>query len=114
MSEVITIWRIASQGLTWRADDLSGSGAAGNPGRWNSLERPIVSSASSIALACLECVPRGSAGGCPQEAMTPITHGSTSPGKGLAQRVPVGLIVSNRSELGFTRRTSMNSVNQGR
>ena len=83
-------------------------------GRWNSLERPIVSSASSIALACLECVLWGSAGGCPQEAMTPIAHGSTSPGKGLAQRVPVGLIVSNRSELGFTRRTSMNSVNQGR
>ena len=56
MSEAITIWRIASQGLTWTADDLSGTGAARNPGRWNSRDRPIVYSSSSIALACLETV----------------------------------------------------------
>ena len=54
MSGEISIWRIASQGLTWKANDLSGSGAARYPGRWNSLDRPIVYSSSSIALACLE------------------------------------------------------------
>ena len=56
MSEAISIWRIASQGLTWRANDLSGNGSACYPGRWNSLDRPIVYSSSSIALACLETV----------------------------------------------------------
>jgi formylglycine-generating enzyme required for sulfatase activity/RES domain-containing protein len=52
----ISIWRIASQGLTLKANDLSGNGAALSPGRWNSLDRPIVYSSSSIALACLETV----------------------------------------------------------
>ena len=56
MSEEISIWRIASQGSTWKANDLSGNGAARYPGRWNSLDRPIVYSSSSIALACLETV----------------------------------------------------------
>jgi formylglycine-generating enzyme required for sulfatase activity/RES domain-containing protein len=56
VSEEISIWRIASQGSTWKANDLSGNGAALYPGRWNSLDRPIVYSSSSIALACLETV----------------------------------------------------------
>ena len=56
MSGEISIWRIASQGLTWKANDLSGNGAARYPGRWNSLDRPLVYSSSSIALACLETV----------------------------------------------------------
>jgi formylglycine-generating enzyme required for sulfatase activity/RES domain-containing protein len=56
VSEEISIWRIASQGSTWKANDLSGNGAARYPGRWNSLDRPIVYSSSSIALACLETV----------------------------------------------------------
>ena len=56
MSGEISIWRIASQGLTWKANDLSGNGAARYPGRWSSLDRPIVYSSSSIALACLETV----------------------------------------------------------
>ena len=56
VSGAISIWRIASQGLTWKANDLSGNGAARYPGRWNSLDRPIVYSSSSIALACLETV----------------------------------------------------------
>jgi formylglycine-generating enzyme required for sulfatase activity len=56
VSGEISIWRIASQGLTWRANDLSGNGSACYPGRWNSLDRPIVYSSSSIALACLETV----------------------------------------------------------
>jgi formylglycine-generating enzyme required for sulfatase activity len=56
VSVEISIWRIASQGRTWKANDLSGNGAARYPGRWNSLDRPIVYSSSSIALACLETV----------------------------------------------------------
>jgi RES domain-containing protein len=56
VSGAISIWRIASQGPTWRANDLNGNGAARYPGRWNSLDRPIVYSYSSIALACLETV----------------------------------------------------------
>jgi formylglycine-generating enzyme required for sulfatase activity/RES domain-containing protein len=56
VSGEISIWRIASQGLTWKANDLSGNGAARYPGRWNSRDRPIVYTSSSIALACLETV----------------------------------------------------------
>jgi formylglycine-generating enzyme required for sulfatase activity/RES domain-containing protein len=56
VSGEISIWRIAIEGLTWKANDLSGNGAALSPGRWNSLDRPIVYSSSSIALACLETV----------------------------------------------------------
>ena len=56
MSEAISSWRIASQGRTWRANDLSGNGSALHPGRWNSRDQPIVYSSSSIALACLETV----------------------------------------------------------
>jgi formylglycine-generating enzyme required for sulfatase activity/RES domain-containing protein len=58
VSEAITSWRIASQGLTWKANDLSGNGSARHPGRWNSLDRPLVYSSSSIALACLETMVR--------------------------------------------------------
>ena len=56
MSETISSWRIASPGLTWTANDLSGNGSARHPGRWNSQDRPILYSSSSIALACLETV----------------------------------------------------------
>jgi len=48
------IWRIATQGPGWRADDLSGAGAAQDPGRWNSLGVPVVYASTSISLACLE------------------------------------------------------------
>lgn len=54
MSDLQRIWRIATEGPTWRADDLSGMGAARDPGRWNSLGFPVVYASSSIALACLE------------------------------------------------------------
>jgi RES domain-containing protein len=56
VSVAITCWRIASQGRTWSATDLSGNGSALHPGRWNSHDRPILYSSSSIALACLETV----------------------------------------------------------
>jgi len=50
------IWRIATEGRTWRAADLSGRGAAQEPGRWNSAGRAVIYCSSSIALACLETV----------------------------------------------------------
>jgi RES domain-containing protein len=56
VSETITSWRITSPGFTWAANALSGNGAARHPGRWNSRDRPILYSSSSIALACLETV----------------------------------------------------------
>ena len=54
MSDWHRIWRIATQGPGWRADDLSGAGAAQDPGRWNSLGVPVVYASTSISLACLE------------------------------------------------------------
>lgn len=48
------IWRIATRGPTWQADDLSGMRAAQDPGRWNSSGVPLVYASTSIALACLE------------------------------------------------------------
>jgi RES domain-containing protein len=42
VSETISCWRIASQGRTWLANDLSGNGAARHPGRWNSRDQPIL------------------------------------------------------------------------
>ena len=50
------LWRIATQGPSWRADDLSGQGAANDPGRWNSMGLPVIYASTSIALACLETV----------------------------------------------------------
>jgi len=54
VSGVHRIWRIATQGPSWRADDLSGTGSAADPGQWNSHGTPVVYASSSIALCCLE------------------------------------------------------------
>lgn len=56
MSNRQRLWRIATQGPSWHADDLSGQGAANDPGRWNSLGVPVIYASTSIALACLETV----------------------------------------------------------
>lgn len=48
------LWRIAAETREYRADDLSGGGAAKNPGRWNSDKEPVVYSAPTIAIAVLE------------------------------------------------------------
>ena len=48
------LWRIAAETRQYRADDLSGAGAANNPGRWNADGEPMVYAALSIALAVLE------------------------------------------------------------
>lgn len=48
------LWRIATETRTYGADDLSGRGAATDPGRWNDPGQPVVYSAPTIAIAVLE------------------------------------------------------------
>lgn len=48
------LWRIAAETRKYPADDLSGGGAAADPGRWNDHGEAVVYAASSIALAVLE------------------------------------------------------------
>jgi len=50
----VKVWRIATETRQYAANDLSGAGAAKNPGRWNDVNEPIVYCATSIALAVLE------------------------------------------------------------
>ena len=49
-----TVWRIAKETKDFRADDLSGAGAAAVGGRWNSAGNHVVYAASSISLCTLE------------------------------------------------------------
>jgi len=48
------LWRIAADTRQYRADDLSGSGAAKRPGRWNDTGEPVVYAAPTISMAVLE------------------------------------------------------------
>lgn len=48
------LWRIAADTRKYPADDLSGGGAAKNPGRWNDSGEPVLYAAPSIAIAVLE------------------------------------------------------------
>jgi RES domain-containing protein len=48
------LWRIAAETRKYPANDLSGGGAAANPGRWNDNKEPVVYCAPSIAIAVLE------------------------------------------------------------
>ncbi|MGS1011402.1 RES family NAD+ phosphorylase [Achromobacter anxifer] len=52
----VSIWRIGTTAGTYRADDLSGAGAAAVGGRYNSLGTPVVYASASVALAVLETV----------------------------------------------------------
>jgi len=52
----VAVWRIATETLAYKADDLSGKGAELNGGRWNRPGRALVYAGSTIALACLETV----------------------------------------------------------
>ena len=48
------LWRIAAETRKYPATDLSGKGAAINPGRWNNEAEPVVYAAPTIAIAVLE------------------------------------------------------------
>ncbi len=48
------LWRIAAETRRYRADDLSGGGAAASPGRWNDHGQTVLYMAPTIAMAVLE------------------------------------------------------------
>ena len=48
------LWRIAAETRKYAADDLSGTGAAVSPGRWNDEHEAVVYCAPTIAMAVLE------------------------------------------------------------
>ena len=48
------LWRIAADTRSYGADDLSGAGAAKNPGRWNDAGQRVLYTAPTIAMAVLE------------------------------------------------------------
>jgi len=51
---VVSLWRIAMETRQYKADDLSGAGAAKHPGRWNQDGDAVVYAAQSRAMAVLE------------------------------------------------------------
>ena len=51
-----TVWRIATDTLTYEADDLSGAGAKATGGKWNGAGKAAVYTSQTGALACLETV----------------------------------------------------------
>lgn len=54
MTVSITLWRIATETKEYKAKDISGSGAAKRPGRWNASGEHVVYTAQTLALAVLE------------------------------------------------------------
>ncbi len=48
------LWRVAAETRSYRADDLTGGGAARSPGRWNNDQEPVVYCATTRAMAVLE------------------------------------------------------------
>ena len=52
----VVLWRIAQETREYRADDLSGGGAAKIGGRWNSVGKAVVYTSMSAALAYLEAL----------------------------------------------------------
>ena len=61
----MVLWRIATDTKDYEAHDLGGKGAEKTGGRWNRPGRPVVYTASSVALACLETVVHLNAGDLP-------------------------------------------------
>lgn len=59
------LWRIATETRAYRADDLSGAGAAARPGRWNDDGQRVLYTATSLALAALETAAYVDAHGLP-------------------------------------------------
>ncbi len=59
------LWRIAAETRTYQANDLSGTGAAIHPGRWNAAGEHVVYAAPTLALAVLETAAHVDDGGLP-------------------------------------------------
>ena len=59
------LWRIAAETRQYKAADLSGGGAAKNPGRWNELGQAVLYTAPTIAIAVLETAAHIDDGGLP-------------------------------------------------
>ena len=56
MKDYVSLWRIGTTAGKYRADDLSGAGAAAVGGRYNSPGTPVVYASASVALSVLETV----------------------------------------------------------
>ena len=50
----MNLWRIATETRAYAPNDLSGAGAAKNPGRWNAATESVVYCAPTLAMAVLE------------------------------------------------------------
>jgi len=61
----VALWRIATDTPDYTADDQSGEGAKRSGGRWNRIGLPMLYTASSVALACLETIVHLSGGDLP-------------------------------------------------
>lgn len=59
------LWRIATETRQYKADGVSGAGAAKNPGRWNELGQAVLYAAPTIAMAVLETAAHVDPGGLP-------------------------------------------------
>lgn len=59
------LWRIATETRTYPANDLSGAGAAKNPGRWNNDGQAVVYCAPTLAMAVLETAAHINTNGLP-------------------------------------------------
>lgn len=61
----VRLWRIATDTPDYEAHDMSGKGAEKTGGRWNRPGKPMVYTASSASLACLETIVHLNASGLP-------------------------------------------------
>jgi RES domain-containing protein len=59
------LWRIAAETRKYKADDVSGGGAAKSPGRWNESGQAVLYTAPTIAIAVLETAAHIDDGGLP-------------------------------------------------
>ena len=65
MTQEVVLWRIAVDAPGYTAEDLTGRGAELTGGRWNRKGRPVLYTAGTAALACLETVVHLKSGGLP-------------------------------------------------
>ena len=59
------LFRVATETRSYPADDLSGGGAAAEPGRWNKKGESVLYAATSVALATLETAAHVNPAGLP-------------------------------------------------